>query len=91
MKFCKHCGSQNLATSWQTFKDNSRHNRVDCGDCGQFNGYLKQNNGFDSLIEKDFQVETMADAEALARKVYHALRGKNSIKGHKVSVFLKAR
>ena len=40
---CLKCGSTERATRWQTFADGTRHLRVECGTCGVFICYAKQN------------------------------------------------
>lgn len=62
-KFCKDCGSSNLIEQNQTFKDNTTHIRLVCGDCGHFNGYKKQHNGFDKLLVKDFNISCGNDVD----------------------------
>jgi hypothetical protein len=39
---CGGCGASRFTTSWQTFRDGSRHIRVDCGACHRFVRYARQ-------------------------------------------------
>jgi hypothetical protein len=39
---CRTCGGQRFQTCWHTFRDGSRHIRVDCASCGRFQRYAPQ-------------------------------------------------
>ncbi len=42
---CKRCGGTRLSTSWQNFRDGTRHLRACCSGCGKFQRFLPQDQG----------------------------------------------
>jgi len=89
IKFCKGCGSTDLTQTMQIFSDKSEHLRVDCA-CGEFNGYVKQHNGFDKLLVKDWLVNEDDDYAAIMSEAFQNLV-KIDLKGKKVSIIAKVR
>jgi hypothetical protein len=55
---CPRCKGTEFKTCWQTFSNNTKHVRMDCGSCGAFIKYLKQH------------PETVPAGEVLARATY---------------------
>jgi hypothetical protein len=39
---CRRCGASAFTTCWQTFANGTKHVRMDCGRCGAYVRYLKQ-------------------------------------------------
>jgi hypothetical protein len=48
---CRGCRGTEFRTSWQRFKDGTRHVRMDCAGCRRFVRYLKQADGPDFRFE----------------------------------------
>jgi hypothetical protein len=45
------CGATTFRTSWQTFRNGTKHVRMDCAACGRFIRYLKQPGGPEPRLE----------------------------------------
>lgn len=91
-KFCKSCGSTDLQEKTQIFKDNSEHTRLDCTSCGAFNGYVKQNNGFDCLLAKSDCIDDINQFNALIDSMLNKVHNLYpSIVGKSASIVIKVR
>ena len=90
MKYCKNCGAESLTKTIQTFKDGTKHLRVDCSKCNTFNGYEKQHNGFDKLLVKDFKVDNDNQIQHLMFEISEALQTID-LNDHSLTIVLKAR
>lgn len=89
-RFCKHCGSDNIAEIQQKFKDGTIHKRLECRDCGKFNGYAKQNNGYDRALVVNHEYENKGCIDDVAQIVIEQLN-QLDLKGHTLTIILKVR
>ena len=68
--------------------------RIECDDCGQFNGYAKQHSGFDKTLLKDFPAGQNAWARDLATAIQahlYDLAEHNDMSGKKITIIAKVR
>lgn len=89
-KFCKACGSSNIKTTIQQFRDGTEHHRLDCADCRTFNGYAKQNNGFDKTLILNHEYESKGCIDDIAQIIVEQLNNLD-LAGRKLTLVLKAR
>lgn len=78
MNYCNQCGSVSLQQREQVFKNGTKHIRVTCRDCGTFNGFAKQNNGYDIIVAKDHSGDIEELRDLVSDKLTSAdLNGRN--------------
>lgn len=72
MAFCQKCGAEDsIVESEQRFADGTIHKRLECSECGAFQGWARQTEHI--YLCKGLDIKDVQDAKVIADEIFNRL------------------